>query len=111
MELAFETVALRRICESDIEARKCYPEETVEDLHARLADMRAATSASDLIVGRPSLDARAPSHIRFSLGGGYQLVCVGNHSRPPPLTEDGFVDFDRLRRVRVVAIVQELQNE
>jgi hypothetical protein len=109
MELAFETVALRRFCESDIEARKCYPEETVEELHARLADIRAATSASDLVAGRPFLNARPPARIRFSLDGRYELVCVGNHPRPP-LTKDGLVDFDRMRRVRVIAIVQERQN-
>jgi hypothetical protein len=55
MELAFETVALRRVCESGTEARKCYPEGTVEELQARLADIRAATSASDLVAGRPSV--------------------------------------------------------
>jgi hypothetical protein len=109
MELAFETVALRQVCESNIEARKCYPEETVEELHARLADMRAATSASDLVMGRPSLDARPPARIQFSLDGGYELVCVCNHPRPA-LTKDGLIDFDRMRRVRVVAIVQERQN-
>ena len=109
MELAFETVALRQICESDIEARKCYPEEMVEELHARLADMRAAASVSDLVAGTPSLDARPPASIRFSLDGGYELVCVGNHPRPT-LTKDGLVDFGRMRRVRVVAILQERQN-
>jgi hypothetical protein len=109
MELAFETVALRRVCESDIEARKCYPEETVEDLHARLADMRAAKSGSDLVAGRPSFDPRPPARIRFSLDGGYALVCVGNHPKPP-VTDKGLVDLDRMRRMRVVAIVQDRQN-
>jgi hypothetical protein len=109
MELAFETVALRRVCESDIEARKCYPEETVEDLHARLADLRAATSVSDLVTGKPSLDDCPPARFRFSLDGGYELVCVGNHPRPA-VRKDGLVDFSRMRRVRVVAIVLERNN-
>jgi hypothetical protein len=110
MELAFETVGLRRICESDIEARKCLPDGTAEELQDRLADMRAATSVSDLVVGRPSFDARPPGQIRFSLGGEYELVCVGNHPKPP-LTDDGLVDFGRMRRVKVVMIAQEPQNE
>lgn len=103
MELAFETRALRRVCESDAEARRRYPNGMVEELQARLADLRAATSVSDLVAGRPSLDSCPPGRIRFSLDGGHELVCVGNHPRPP-LTKEGLVDFNRMRRVRVVMI-------
>ncbi len=106
MELAFETVGLRRVCESDVEARKCFPEGTAEELQDRLADMRAAKSVSDLVAGGPSLDARSPGQIRFGLDGGYELVCVGNHPRPP-ITDDGLMDFGRMRRVKVVMIGRE----
>lgn len=108
MELAFDTVAVRRICESDLEARKCYPEETVDELRARLADIRAATSASDLIAGKPRLDTCPPGRIQFNLNGGYELVCLGNHPQPT-LTKDGLVDLGRMRRLKVVAI-QECRN-
>jgi hypothetical protein len=103
MELAFETLALRDICESDVEARKSLPASTVDDLQARLADLRAATSASDLVAGRPTFDANPPGYIRFSLNGGYELVSVGNHPRPL-LTDGGLMRLERVRRVRVVAI-------
>jgi hypothetical protein len=103
MELAFETLALRDICESDVEARKSLPALAVDDLQARLADLRAATSASDLIAGRPRVDANPPGHIRFRLDGDYELVCVGNHPKPL-LTDGGLMRLDRMRRVRVVAI-------
>jgi hypothetical protein len=109
MELAFETVELRRICESDVEARKHIPAATAEELQARLADMRAATSAHDLVAGSPSFDPRPPGRIRFSFDGGYGLVCDGNHPKPP-LTDDGLIDFGRLRRLRIVAIAQEAHN-
>jgi hypothetical protein len=109
MELAFDTLHLRRVCESDTEARKRYPAETVEQLHDRLADIRAATSVSDLVVGQPSMDARPPARVRFKLDGGYELVCVGNHPTPP-LMEDGLVNFDRMRRVRVVKIGRDRRN-
>lgn len=110
MELAFETVGLRRVCESDVEARKCLPKGTAEELHDRLADMRAATSVSDLVAGRPSLDARPPGQIRFGLDEGYELVCVGNHPRSP-LTDDGLVEFGRVRRLKVVMIAQGPQDD
>lgn len=108
MELAFGTPDLRRVCESDTEARKCFPGGTAGQLQDRLADMRAAASVSDLIAGRPTLDARPPGQIRFGLEGGYELVCVGNHPRPP-VTDEGQVDFSRIRRVKVVRIGQESQ--
>jgi toxin HigB-1 len=109
MELAFGTVGLRRVCESDIDARKQLPAGTAEDLQDRLADIRAASAASDLVAGKPSLDGQPPGRIRFSLDGGYVLVCVGNHPRPP-LLGDGSVDFSRMRRVRVIVIAQESAN-
>jgi hypothetical protein len=106
MELAFETPGLRRICESDTEARKHFPQSTAEALQDRLADLRAATSASDLVAGSPSMDARPPGQIRFGLEGGYELVCTANHPRPP-FTDSGLVDFSRVRRVKVLRIGQE----
>ena len=74
-----------------------------------LADMRAAASVSDLVAGSPSLDEQPPGWIRFGLEGGYELVCAGNHPRPP-VTDDGRVDFSRTRRVKVVRIGQESQH-
>lgn len=109
MELAFDTQALRRVCESDVEARKRFPGETAGQLQDRLADMRAAASVSDLVAGRPSLDGQPPGWIRFSLEGGYELVCTANHPRPP-VTDDGRVDFSRVRRVKVARIGQEPQH-
>jgi hypothetical protein len=109
MELAFETPGLRRICESEVEARKCFPGETAGQLQDRLADMCAAASVSDLVTGSPSLDERPPGWIRFGLEGGYELVCAGNHPRPP-VTDDGRVDFSRIRRVKVVRVGQDSQH-
>jgi hypothetical protein len=109
MELAFETQELRRVCESDADACKCLPRGTAAQLQDRLADMRAATSVSDLVAGSPALDASPPGEIRFTLEGGYELVCGGNHPRPP-VTDEGRVDFSRIRRVKVVRIGQEPEH-
>jgi hypothetical protein len=109
MELAFETVGLRRLCESDTEPRKRLPGTAVDELQDRLADISAAMSASDLIAGEPAFDSRPPGGISFSLEGGYQLVCVGNHP-VSPLTDSGLVDFSRVRRLKVVLLTQEPGN-
>jgi hypothetical protein len=103
MELAFQTLILRRVCELDTEARKRYPEAMVDELQARLADLHAATSMSDLVAGQPKVDARPPASISFELDDGYILECVGNHPKPP-LQADGSVDLGRMRRVKIVAI-------
>jgi hypothetical protein len=110
MELAFETPRLRHVCESDTEARKHFPQCMAEALQDRLADLRAATSAADLVAGRPSMDGRPPGQIRFGLEGGYELVCTANHPRPP-VTDGGLVDFSRVRRVKVLRIEQQPHDE
>lgn len=110
MELAFETPYLRRICESDVEARARYPDATVNELQARLADVHAAKSASDLVVSRALLDPSPPARVQFRLDGGYELVCVGNHPSPP-LTTGGLIDLDRMRRVKVVKFGREREND
>lgn len=107
MELAFETVTLRRLCESDSEARKRYPETVVDDLQARLADLRAATTAADLVVANPIIDARPPGHIFFRLDGDHELRCVVNHPIPP-IAESGLIAFERVRRIRIIYIGSEV---
>ena len=42
-----------------------------EALQDRLADLRAATSAADLVAGSSSMDGLPPGQIRFGLEGGY----------------------------------------
>jgi hypothetical protein len=103
MELAFESELLRLICESEAEARQLLPGSAAESLHARLADIRSAASAADLTAFAHSLDGQPPARIAFTLDGGYELVCVGNHPTPA-LTSGGIINFTRLRRLKVIAI-------
>jgi hypothetical protein len=101
MDVAFDTPRLRLVCESDTEARRYYPASTVAQLRSRLADLRAAMSAADLLITRASLDPQPPACVRFLLDEGYELVCVDSHPNPH-LGTDGLVDFERMRRVKVV---------
>ena len=103
VELIFASRPLRLLCEDEAEARRALPAQTVIELHARLADMDAAQSMSDVVFGEPELNAMPPGRVRFRLVGGYELVCVGNH-RSPALTADGGVDFDRVRRLKIQKI-------
>lgn len=101
MDVGFETERLRELCESRSASHTRAPANVVEQLHARLADIRAATCASDLIVARAAVDARPPGRVRFRLGEGYELLCAGSVARPY-LTADGLVDLERMRRVMVM---------
>jgi hypothetical protein len=103
MELVCSTRALRMICEDEERAKTSLPAETVVQLQDRLADIDAADSVADLLFGEPELDRRPPGRVRFRLIGGYELVCV-NNSRSPALTDEGQVDIDRVRRLKVVKI-------
>jgi len=100
MNVGFETERLREVCESRGAVRTRAPASVVEQLHARLADMRAATCASDLVVARAEIDSRPPVRVRFRLDEGYELVCTGSVAQPY-LDAEGLIDLDRMRRVIV----------
>lgn len=100
MDVGFETERLREVCEARGAPRTRAPAPVVEQLHARLADMRAATCASDLMIARAEINSQPPGRVRFRLDGGYELVCSGSVARPY-LDAKGLVDLDRMRRVMV----------
>lgn len=104
MELAFETKELRAICESESEARAHLPGDVVEMLKHRLADMIAATTAADLVVGNPRLvlDIGRP-HILVDLCDGYRLVFKSNHINRPGRVLDE-TDRSRVTRVKILAV-------
>ena len=78
MELAFETMSLRTICESESDAKHELGQTVAESLKRRLADLRAATSITDLVAGRPRVsDHAASQRMLVDLGGGYILVFLG----------------------------------
>lgn len=100
MDVGFATARLREVCESRGAPRSQAPASVIEQLHARLADMRAATCTLDLIVARADIDPRPPGRVRFRLNEGYELVCAGSVAQPY-LDAEGLIDLDRMRRVMV----------
>lgn len=100
MNVGFATERLREVCESRGAPRTRAPASVVEQLHARLADMRAATCVADLVVARAEIDSQPPGRVWFRLDEGYELVCVGSVAQPY-LDAEGLVDLNRMRRVIV----------
>ena len=104
MELAFATKSLRSVCESAEEARRKLGSAVSEKLKRRLADLRAAVSAQDLIAGHPcELDGARQRRIALQLTNGYRLLLCPNHSVPPKL-ESGKLDWAKVSRVKLLRV-------
>ena len=102
MEFAFESKKLRDICESESEAKRHLGDSVAEMLKHRLADLDAARSAKDLIVGRPRLGDDAET-MMVDLCEGSRLVFTANHPNNPT-TENGELDWANVRRIRILRI-------
>lgn len=104
MELAFESRALRTICESETDAKRELGPTVAEVLKHRLADLRAATSIKDLVAGKPHLsDEGTDQNLIIDLVSGYSIVVGANHSRNP-LTETGRLNWAMISRVKLLRI-------
>ena len=105
MELSFETRDLRRTCESEVKANQRYGDEVAGALRRRLADLRAAATVHDLVAGVSDAVTDEPG-IRFvELGSGYRMIVAANHPKNPE-TSTGEVDWERVRRVKIIEIEQ-----
>jgi hypothetical protein len=103
MELAFRTRQLRALCEDQSKAAEVFGEAVVDALRRRLADIRAADSLRDLVVGSPTIESGDDPQVTFALAGTHRLVCRTNH-RTPLLDSSGRTDWYRVRRLLVTAI-------
>lgn len=103
MVLAFETLPIRELCESDSVARAELGDERASRLQQRIADLMAAQSLSDLPVGGPDeAPQEAPWHMSLPLDDGHILVAPNHHE--PPLTTTGELDLARVSRIRILEV-------
>ncbi len=104
MELAFAKKSLRQLSESETKAMRELGAKVAEKLKRRLADLRAATSVKDLIVGRPHEVENSNGHeISVDLCEGARIVFCANHDDIPKL-ESGRPDWSRVTRVKILRI-------
>ena len=92
------------MCEDEVVAADTLGRPVAERLRARLADIRAAESVADLVVGADLLDD--PPTLTLGLPSGYKVVCRPN-DQAIPTHHDGTVAWDRVRRLQVVEIFEE----
>jgi plasmid maintenance system killer protein len=104
LELAFHSKELRTICESESEATTTFGVALAEVLKHRLADIRAASSVRDLLVGRPSVvEGTEDREMSVDLNEGYRLVFGANHTQNP-VKKSNKVDWTRVSRIKILRI-------
>lgn len=106
MELAFSEKHFRDLCLNESFARQALGVPVAEKLKNRLADLAAASVASDLFMlpgkFRELLNDRR-GHLVVDLIDGQQLVFQGGHVKER-LLQSGEVDWARVRRVKILGL-------
>lgn len=102
--MSWDSLELRAICEIDLEAKQKLGMQDALSLQTRLADMVAATTVSDLLVGNPTpfLDSDGTVIFKMNVGSEHELF-FGNAHPNPPLIE-GSLDWTRIRRIKILSI-------
>ena len=105
LELAFETKELREVCENEADAKRQFGDAVAEVLKHRLADIDAASSPTDIIVGNPRIEPGG-ERMTIDLCEGYQLVMTPNHPSNP-MKAIGTVAWEKVNRIRILEIRRE----
>lgn len=100
VELAFRTRALRARCEDPTTGRINWTPDVQEQLRNRLADLRAADSPLELIVGAPQLVEGPRPRIEVKITDQHIMVCHVNHASVPRDTQ-AKVQWNKIYRIRV----------
>jgi len=107
LELAFSSVQLRIICENESHAKKELGSEVALVLKRRLADLAAAKSIQDLVVGDLRyLDGLNKNQMTIDLCDGHRLVFSANH--PTNLaTSTHELNWQKVSRLKLLRIENE----
>lgn len=100
LELAFETKALRDICESEAVAKRELGAKVAYALTRRLSDFRSVDSIDELPFAKPKKNSTS---ITFDLPDDWQLVVTSGHGDNPKLAS-GKVDWAKVTRLKIVRI-------
>lgn len=104
MDIAFQSKSLRDTCESEEMLKTKFGEPVSAAIMRRLADLRAAATIRDLVVGNPRelLSGKQPT-LCIDLAGGSVLLLRANHLKPPR-TASGAIIWFEVTRLKVMSI-------
>jgi hypothetical protein len=100
LELAFETKALRDMCESEAIAKRKLGAKVADALWRRLSDFRSIDSFDELPFAKSNKNSNS---ITFDLSDDWQLVVTGGHCDNPKLAS-GKTDWTKVTRLKVTRI-------
>jgi proteic killer suppression protein len=104
MDILFGDDGLERLCREERRMNRKLGTRGARKLRARIKDLRAAESMTEIRYGRPHpLRGRFNGCIGLDLDGGRRLV-VEAADDPVPLREDGGIDWSLVTMVRIVFI-------
>lgn len=106
MEIAFHSRQLRDICESEAMLTKRFGKRVGQQIKRRLADLRAATSVDDLVVGNPrQLPGKPQPTMVLDLCDSFSLSFRPNHVLRGTAT--GKRDWSEVTRIKIMTIGRE----
>ena len=104
MDIAFQSKSLRDACESEDMLKVKFGEAVGSAILRRLADLRAAATIRDLVVGNPRelLSGKHPA-LCIDLACGAALLMRANHLKPAR-TSSGTISWAEVTRFKVMSI-------
>ncbi len=103
MIIAFKTPTLRRLCEDNSVAIAEFGEHVGAGLRGRVADLRAAETIADLVVGSPRTGGPFNCELTLDLALGASTLWIANHTEPR-LDHAGMVDWSRTTYIQLMKI-------
>jgi hypothetical protein len=100
LELAFETKALRYICESEAIAKRALGAKVADALRRRLSDFRSIDTFDELPFAKIK---KRSNNVTFELPENWQLVVTGGHGDNPKLPS-GKIDWTKVTRLKIARI-------
>jgi hypothetical protein len=100
LELAFETKALRDICESKSIAKAKLGVKVADALRRRLSDFRSVDSIDELPFAKLKKNS---NFVTLDLPDDWQLVATGGHGDNPKLAS-GKTDWAKVTRLKITRI-------
>lgn len=110
IQLAFDTMKLRQICENFVSAKRSLGGRAAKSLHARLADLCASSSPLDMVdMGFAGFHKGSDARIFIYIEDGYAIEAVVSN-RPEPRLGDGRLDWKQVSRLKILSIERANEN-
>jgi toxin HigB-1 len=104
MEITFSDRKLQKLCEQESLPQRKLGANCARKLKARLADLAAVNSVTELVAGRPHpLKGDRAGEFAVDLEGGKRLV-FEPENKPIPLMEDGSINWSEVTAVCIIFI-------